>query len=170
MLAQNGVNAGDAIGQLQWVSSEIHWSEHHCQKFSVTSEPNIIFTIFTLGLLADDCIDPTVCWTNNINNLVDTLGMGTELASGERTAYAFINVVSSSEQNVVMSVKSGDAIKIWLNGSVVHRESAENYGCRKVEVLLACDPEICTTDPAIQESETSLIPVTLKVGNNPPLG
>ena len=166
-VAQNGVNAGDAIGQLQWVSSEIHWSEHHCQKFSVTSEPNIIFTIFTLGLLADDCIDPTVCWANNINNLVDTLGMGTELASGERTAYAFINVVSSSEQNVVMSVKSGDAIKIWLNGSVVHRESAENYGCRKVEVLLACDPEICTTDPAIQESETSLIPVTLKVGNNP---
>ncbi len=165
-IAQNGVNEADFIGQLQWLSSEIHWTEHHCQKYSITRQPNLILSFLTLGLLQDECIDPTVCWANNINNLVDALDMGTELASGERTAYALVNVITSREQKVVMSVKSGDAIKIWLNGNVVHREAAESYNCRKVYVPLACDPEICTTDPAIQESEVSEIPVTLKVGNN----
>ena len=32
-VAQNGVNEGDSIGQLQWTSSEIHWLEHQCRNF-----------------------------------------------------------------------------------------------------------------------------------------
>ena len=52
-VAQNGVNEGDSIGQLQWTSSEIHWLEHQCRKYSVTREPNPLLQILTLGLLQE---------------------------------------------------------------------------------------------------------------------
>ena len=166
-VAQNGVSEGDSIGQLRWTSSEIHWSEHQCKKYSVTRAPNIFLAIFTLGLLQDECIDPTVCWSDNISNVVNTLGMGIELESGARTAYALVNLISPHEQkDVILKAKSGDAMKIWLNGSVVHREAAEDHDCREIDVSLACDPAVCISDPALQESKVSTIPMTLRTGNN----
>ena len=166
-VAQNGVSEGDFIGQLRWTSSEIHWSGHQCRKYDVKRTPNPLLAILTLGLLQDECIDPTVCWANNISNVVSTLGMGTELRSGARTAYALVNLISPREQrDVILTAQSGDAIKIWLNENVVHREAAESYGHRKVNVPLACDPTVGISDPALQESDVSHIPVTLKAGNN----
>ena len=166
-VAQNGVSEGDSIGQLRWTSSEIHWSGHQCKKYKVKRTPNPLLQILTLGLLQDECIDPTVCWANNISNVVSTLGMGTGVNTEARTAYALINLISSSEQrDVILTAKSGDTIKIWLNGNVVHREAAESSDCRKINVPLACDPKICISDPALQESNVSYIPVTLKAGNN----
>ena len=166
-VAQNGVSEGDSVGQLQWRSSKIHWPGHQCNKYDVKRTPNLLLQILTLGLLEDECIDPTVCWANNISNVVSTLGMDTGANAGARTAYALINLISSSEQrDVILRAKSGDAIKIWLNGNVVHREAAESLSCRKVNVILACDPEVCRSDPAVQESKTSSFPVTLKPGNN----
>ena len=166
-VAQNGVNEGDSIGQLRWTSSEIHWSGHQCHKYDVKRTPNPLLQILTLGLLQDECIDPTVCWENNISNVVSTLGMGTGVNTEARTAYALINLISSSEQrDVILTAQSGDAIRIWLNGNVVHRDAAESYGRRKINVPLACDPTVGISDPALQESDVSSIPVTLKAGNN----
>ena len=166
-VAQNGVNEGDSIGQLRWTSSEIHWSGHQCHKYDVKRTPNPLLQILTLGLLQDECIDPTVCWENNISNVVSTLGMGTGVNTEARTAYALINLISFSEQrNVILTAQSGDAIKIWLNGNIVHRDAAESYGSRKINVPLACDPTVGISDPALQESDVSSIPVTLKAGNN----
>ncbi|MDE0427564.1 MAG: cohesin domain-containing protein [Candidatus Poribacteria bacterium] len=166
-VAQNGVSEGDSVGQLRWTNSEIHWPGHQCNKYNVKRTPNPLLQILTIGLLQDECIDPTVCWANNISNVVSTLGMDMGLDSGARTAYALINLISPSEQrDVILRAKSGDAIKIWLNGNVVHREAAASLGCRKVNVILACDPEVCRSDPAVQESKTSSFSVTLKPGNN----
>ena len=166
-VAQNGVNEGDAIGQLRWTSSEIHWSGHQCRKYDVKRTPGPVLTLLTLGFLKDECIDPTVCWANNISDAVIALGMGTEVNTKARTAYALINLISSREQrDVILAAESGDAIKIWLNGNVVHRDAAESYGRRKINVPLACDPTVSISDPALQESGVSSIPVTLKAGNN----
>ena len=166
-VAQNGVNEGDAIGQLQWISSEIHWSEHQYREYEVERRPGTVLTLLTLGFLEDECIDPTVYWANNINNVIRPLDMGTGQNTKAHTAYALINLISPYEQtDAVMKVESGDAVKVWLNGNVVHREAAESLGCRKIDVPLACDPQVCITDPALQESRVSNIPVTLKTGNN----
>ena len=163
-IAQNGVNEGDAIGQLHWRSSEIHWSEHQCREYEVERRPTIIPGFLSLP---DVCINPTVCWANNINNVIRPLDMGTGQNTKAHTAYALINLILPYEQtDAVMKVKSGDAVKVWLNGNVVHREAAESLGCRKIDVPLACDPQVCITDPALQESRVSNIPVTLKTGNN----
>ena len=93
--------------------------------------------------------------------------MGTGQNTKARTAYALINLISPYEQtDAVMKVESGDDVKVWLNGNVVHREAAESLGCREIDVPFACDPRVCISDPALQESRGSNIPVTLKTGNN----
>ena len=165
-VAQNGVNAGDAVGGLQWTRSGIRWSEQQCRKYSVTREPNALLQFLTLGLLEDECIDPTVCWSDNINSVVSDLGMGTGDNTKAHTAYALINLVSARDQNTTMWVQSGDTITVWLNGRVVHRDAAESHDCRKLDVLLACDPEICLPDPALQESKEQAAAMPLKAGNN----
>ena len=63
--------------------------------------------------------------------------MGTDQNTKAHTAYALINLISPYEQrDAVMEVKSGDAVKVWLNGNVVHREAAESLGCREIDVSL----------------------------------
>ena len=189
-VAQNGVNEGDAIGHLHWISSEIHWSEHQCREYEVERRPTIIPGFLSLP---DVCINPTVCWANNINNLIRVLGMGTGQNTKAHTAYALINLISPYEQaDAVMMIRSGDAVKVWLNGNVVHREAAESLGCRKIDVPLACDPQVCISDPELEpghegsisgavrdvaaaaadvldgdfSSRVRRIPVTLKAGDN----
>ena len=167
-VAQNGVSEGDSIGQARWTSGEIYWSDHQCRKYKVERTPNPLLQILTLGLLQDECIDPTVCWANNISTVVSTLGLRTSENTAEtQTAYAWMNLISPREQSgVILTAQSGDAIKVWLNGKVVHREAADTHQCRKIDVPLACDPEVCISDPTLGESNTSRINVPLKPGNN----
>ena len=177
-VAQNGVNEEDAIGQLHWISSEIRWSkeQHQCREYDVERRQTILpLAALTLGNLPDvsidTCINPTVCWANNINNLIRVLDMGTGQNTKAHTAYALINLISPYEQtDAVMTMRSGDAVKVWLNGNVVHREAAENLGCRKIDVPLACDPQVCISDPELERGDFSSrvrhIPVTLKTGDN----
>ena len=166
-IAQNGVSEGDSIRQSRWTSGETYWSNHQCRKYDVKRTPNPLLQILTLGLLQDECIDPTVCWADNISTVVRTLGLRTGTHTGARTAYAWINLISPSEQSgVILTAQSGDALKVWLNGKVVHREAAEAHRCRKVNVLLACDPEVCVSDPTLGESNPRAVDVTLKPGNN----
>ena len=94
--------------------------------------------IATQGAMEGDTVGDKV-WTigelakkggNNINELVNTLG----LASGNidhHVAYGSVNVDSLREQDTKMFVGSGDAVKVWLNGRLVHNNAidrdAEDY-------------------------------------------
>lgn len=150
--AQNGVNEGDTLGQFQWTSGSINNAHETCKRFYASS--------FFSGRQ-----HATLCWSNNINDILNVLGFGIGSNIEAHTAYALINLVSSSNQdNAVIGVKSGDAIKVWLNGEVIHRKAATMLECRSIHVPIAFDPIVCTPDPT---SPTEyVIPVRLKTGNN----
>ena len=96
-VAQNGVNEGDTLGELQWTSGRIHPS-YRCGWF--------------------------LCRSNNVQHVVNVTGLSSVQNLNHYTAYAFINIVSPDDQNNVrMGVGSDDAVKIWLNGKVVHRNN-----------------------------------------------
>ena len=95
-VAQNGVNVGDTLDELQWTSESIYPSTH-CGWF--------------------------LCASNNVQHVVNAAGLSTVQNLSDHTAYAFINIVSPRDQNNVrMGVGSDDAVKIWLNGTVVFRK------------------------------------------------
>ena len=101
---------------------------------------------FCRGGLFGGCA--TLCWLNNINDLLNALGVGVGGNIEAHTAYALINLVSPSAQdNAVIGLKSGDAIKVWLNGEVIHREAATMLECRSIDVFGAIDPQGLHTRP-----------------------
>ena len=153
-IAQNGVNEGDTVGQLQWRSGTIGSTERSCRKFC------------NLGVFVRHC--RTVCWENNLNDTLNRLGFGTGDDIKAHTAYALIHLVSPRNQDGIMEVLSGDTFKIWLNGEEIHRQVATHHGCRKVDIPLAFDREDCTPDSRTSETRyTSFsLPMTLKAGNN----
>ena len=151
-IAQNGVNEGETVGQLQWRSGPIVSTERSCREFC------------NLSLFVWHC--RTVCWENNLNDTANLLGFGTGDNIEAHTAYALINLVSPRNQGGTMKVLSGDTFKVWLNGEAIHREVATNLGCRKVDIPLTFDRTDCTPDPRTYETRYSSFPVTLKAGNN----
>ena len=56
---------------------------------------------------------------NNINNLVNAIGLGTGDINNH-VAYGSIILNSPREQKTTMLVGSDDAVKVWLNGKLVH--------------------------------------------------
>ena len=56
---------------------------------------------------------------NNINELVNATGLGTGNID-HHVAYGLVNLDSPREQSTRMFVGSGDAVKVWLNGTLVH--------------------------------------------------
>ena len=59
---------------------------------------------------------------NNINNMVNDIG----LAIGDidhHVAYGILEFESPRVQNTTMYVGSSDAVRVWLNGAVVHRNA-----------------------------------------------
>ena len=95
-VAQNGVSEGDKLGELQWTSERIQPSTH-CGFF--------------------------LCASNNVQHVVNATGLTSVQNLSHHTAYAFINIVSPSDQNSVrMGVGSDDSVKVWLNGTMVHRK------------------------------------------------
>ena len=146
-VAQNGVNAGDVVGRFQWTSGRITTPVKTCKKFC-------------RGTLFERCT--ALCWSNNINKTFNTIGFGKWRNITEHTAYAIINLVSPRDQrDVMLSVGSGDAIKVWLNGEVVHRAAETELGCREVPVPRTL---VCTPDPSSPKMNS--VPVTLKAGDN----
>ena len=98
-VAQNGVNEGDILGELQWSSGRIHPS-------------------FRCGWF--------LCESNNVQHVVNAIELSSVRNLSHYTAYALINIVSPRDQNnVQMGVGSDDAVKIWLNGIVVHRNNVD---------------------------------------------
>jgi hypothetical protein len=54
---------------------------------------------------------------DNINPIANTIGAPGNVE--DHSAYAWINVVSGSDQKVCMAVGSDDSVKVWLNGKVI---------------------------------------------------
>ena len=61
---------------------------------------------------------------NNINALVNTIGLGTGNVD-HHVAYGSINLDSPRQQSTRMFVGSGDAVKVWLNGVLVHSNAID---------------------------------------------
>ena len=80
---------------------------------------------------------------NNINGLVNAIGLGAGNID-YHVAYGSVNLDSPRQQSTRMFVGSSDAVKVWLNGVLVHDNA---------------------TDQDADDYEENF-PVTLKAGNN----
>lgn len=95
-VTENGINEHDTLGRLRWTRGHIR--------------PIVDCLFWILG-----------CYSDNVNKVVNEIGLSTDRNLDYHTAYALINVVSPRNQrNVQMGVGSDDAVKVWLNGDVVH--------------------------------------------------
>ncbi len=61
---------------------------------------------------------------NNINELVNEIGLGIDDIN-HHVAYGSIVLDSPREQASTMFVGSGDAVKVWLNGELVHENAVD---------------------------------------------
>lgn len=96
LVATYGVNEGDSVGQLQWTRGRIF--------------PEINCLVWRWG-----------CYSDNVNSVINRIGLSKDRGLNHHSAYALINILSPRERrNVAMGVGSDDAVKVWLNGSVVH--------------------------------------------------
>ena len=58
---------------------------------------------------------------NNINQMTDALGWGTGAEIYDHIVYGSVVLDSPGEQQTKMLVGSSDAVKVWLNGELVHQ-------------------------------------------------
>ncbi len=126
LVSTNGVKSGDTLGDLQWTPEVIPPSVHCATEW-----------VFIVPVHR--------CKSNNVQHVVNATGLSAVQDLNYYTAYAFMNIISPQDQAVKMGVGSDDAIKVWLNGVVVHRNNAD----RKTS--------------GIQDK----FDVNLKAGNNP---
>ena len=86
--------------------------------------------IATHGAIKGDAVGDKV-WTlgkisrrggNNINGLINTIALGTGNID-HHVAYGSVNLDSPREQNTRMFVGGSDAVKVWLNGKLVHNNA-----------------------------------------------
>ena len=87
--------------------TEVHIATHGTAEGATVGEH-----VWTLG-----SISPT--GENNINDLVNELGLGTGDIN-HHVAYGSIGLWSPRRQETMMYVGSDDGIKVWLNGKLVH--------------------------------------------------
>ncbi|MYC78750.1 T9SS type A sorting domain-containing protein [Candidatus Poribacteria bacterium] len=106
LISIKGVKSGDTLGDLQWTPEVIPPSVH------CTTEWVFIIPVHR-------------CKSNNVQHVVNATGLSTVQDLNYYTAYAFMNIISPQDQAVKMGVGSDDAIKVWLNGAVVHRNNAD---------------------------------------------
>ena len=58
---------------------------------------------------------------NNINEMTDALGWGTGWEIYDHIVYGAVSLESPRKQETTMLVGSGDGVKVWLNGDLVHK-------------------------------------------------
>ena len=96
LIAAYGANEGDTLGQLRWTRGRIL--------------PEIDCLFWRWG-----------CYSDNVNRVVNRIGLSNDRGLNHHSAYALINIHSPRERrNVAMGIGSDDAVKVWLNGNVVH--------------------------------------------------
>ena len=107
---------------------------------------------WTLGTIAGTSIERH---SNNINDVVNRIG----LAEGDLedySSYALINLVSDTDRpNLTMRVGSDDAIKVWLNGEVVHK-NAMNRGSNDFQDEFMVDLKAGSNLLLVKVSERSI--------------
>ncbi len=88
--------------------------------------------IATQGAIEADTVGDKI-WTvgeiskkggNNINELVNATGLGTGNID-HHVAYGLVNLDSPRKQSTRMFVGSGDAVKVWLNGTLIHSNAID---------------------------------------------
>ena len=96
LIAEYGASEGDILGELRWTRGRIR--------------PTV------------DClIRDWFCNSDNVNDVINEIGLSTNRRINYHSAYALINIVSPRDRkNVAMGVGSDDGVKVWLNGKVVH--------------------------------------------------
>ena len=62
---------------------------------------------------------------NNINRMTDALGWGTGEEIYDHIVYGSVVLDAPEEQETTMLVGSSDAVKVWLNGELVHKAFVE---------------------------------------------
>ena len=96
LVAEYGVNAGDTVGQLRWTRGRIL--------------PEVDCLFWQWG-----------CYSDNVNSVINRIGLSNDQGLNYHSAYALINIISPRERtNVAMGVGSDDSVKVWLNSKVVH--------------------------------------------------
>ena len=80
---------------------------------------------------------------DNINDMVNAAGLGTGDIN-RHVAYGVVHLFSEREQNINMFVGSNDAVKVWLNGKLVHNNPVHRFS----------------------EDYQDVFPVTLEIGKN----
>ena len=110
LVAVYGVNERDTVGQLRWTRGRIL--------------PEIDCLLWNWG-----------CYSDNVNRVINRIGLSNNPGLNYHSAYALINIVSRRERkNVAMGVGSDDSVKVWLNGKVVHINDV-NRGTTDVQDL-----------------------------------
>lgn len=61
---------------------------------------------------------------NNINDMVNATGLGTDNIDFH-VAYGSIALDSPRQQNTRLFIGSGDAVKVWLNGTLIHNKPVD---------------------------------------------
>ena len=114
LVAEYGVNEGDTVGRLRWTRGRIR--------------PTI------------DCLfRDWFCNSDNVNKVINEIGLSANRGINYHAAYALINIVSPRDRkNVAMGVGSDDAVKVWLNGEVVHVNNV-NRGTTGIQDLFRVD-------------------------------
>ena len=114
LVAEYGVNEGDSVGQLRWTRGQIR--------------PTV------------DCLfRDWFCNSDNVNDVINEIGLSADRGINYHAAYALINIVSPRDRkNVAMGVGSDDAVKVWLNGKVVHVNNV-NRGTTGIQDLFRVD-------------------------------
>ena len=109
------------IGGAEAAASGIDWlaevsnnsvTEHQVATSGVTAGDEVGNRVWMLRELSATDED-------NINKVMNAIGLGTGNIE-YHVAYGYISLDSSDEQNTRMFVGSDDAVKVWLNGALVH--------------------------------------------------
>ena len=96
LVAAYGINEGDTLGQLQWTRGNIF--------------PEIDCLFWRWG-----------CYSDNVNSVINRIGLSNDRGLNYQSAYALINIFSpKARKNVAMGVGSDDSVKVWLNGEIIH--------------------------------------------------
>ena len=96
LVAEYGINEGDTVGLLRWTRGKIF--------------PEVDCLFWQWG-----------CYSDNVNSVINRIGLSNDRGLNYHSAYALINIISPRERtNVAMGVGSDDSVKVWLNGEVVH--------------------------------------------------
>ena len=136
LVTTHNVDAQEKItGPWLWMITPTEWGKGGAASINIDSLAVASHGVVTEADVARNGVNPgdTVgdyAWTfseisptdpNNINEVINQIGWSSDPQRGQYSSYALITLESDRVQSeVVMRVGSDDAIKVWLNGEVVH--------------------------------------------------